>query len=297
MQPFALNYRQNFTGIRTVAISVGLNPMQTAVAFDEDVANSVVHKVYCWNNTLSKPDQEFAFDNPVLSVRLHGSYLIVVLETSLCFYDISKSEMLLDQETSENSTGCGDISIRRNVPKLAICGLLSGEVQILSLDSDTRPIFLDAHRHAITIIRFSPDGSLLATATIQGTLIRVFCAFGGALRGIFRRGAQSSQIVAVAICPKSARLVVVSEKGTIHAFSLTNRVTDPDRAPRASSKVKIESGNIFDVRFSSDTKFIVASGSGTCYFFTFTAMEISLTQTRRIELPIGYFRAENVEHP
>jgi len=168
--------------------------------------------------------------------------------------------------TTPNDSGCGDLSFEEFVPKLAICGLLSGSVQVISLNSDVRPTFFQTHMHPLSIIKFSPNSSLIATASSQGTLIRVFDSASGSLMNVLRRGSLQSQILAIAISPGNQKLAAVSLNGTVHAFLLSNRVTDDDKAPRAVSKLKIAISKAVDMAFLSENELMMVTGSGVCSF-------------------------------
>lgn len=61
--------------------------------------------------------------------------------------------------------------------------------QIVDLgDTEKKPVELDAHEAAIACLAVSLDGSLVATASVRGTLIRVFDAATGNKHHEFRRG-------------------------------------------------------------------------------------------------------------
>jgi WD40 repeat protein len=243
---------------------------------------------------LEPPDEfEVEFDEPVLSFSVHGSFLLVVLRTGVCFYDLDRRKRVLDLLTGENSPGCGDVSLRGNNVKLAICGLMPGAFQILTPEPDNRPHILKPHTHPVSIIQFSADGALVATASEYGTLIRVFCSVSATLLGIFRRGSLQSRILAIAFSPRCETLVAVSEKGTVHAFALASRVTNPAWAPRSFRKLKLGKVELAAVGFASEKEFMVICGSGMCYFMAIDKKTMSIVTTAVIEQS----PEENVELP
>ncbi|KAL9278492.1 Autophagy-related protein 18e [Arabidopsis thaliana] len=96
------------------------------------------------------------------------------------------------------------------------------------------------------------DGSLLATASTKGTLIRIFNAVDGTLLQEFRRGMERAEIYNVAISSNLKWVAASSEKGTLHVFRLRPDILSFD--PASSSSF---------IRFSlpASTKFIVGFGS------------------------------------
>ena len=91
-----------------------------------------------------------------------------------------------------------------------------------------------AHESDLARLALSGDGSLLATASDKGTLIRVFDAHSGAQLREFRRGVDRALVYSIVFCPETKYLACSSDKGTVHVFNLKSeggRVV----APNASS--------------------------------------------------------------
>lgn len=77
-----------------------------------------------------------------------------------------------------------------------------------------------AHTTALTTISMPASGRLVATTSIQGTLVRVWDAISGKLVREFRRGTDKADIYGVAFRPDEQELCVWSDKGTVHVFNL-----------------------------------------------------------------------------
>jgi WD40 repeat protein len=271
MNPIQLKTTREFIQDRVTAISTNADGVFTAVSLDSLLHSDSRFQVSLWNNFYSDSEVNLKFTEPVLAVALRQCVLIVILPTSACLYDLTRMEVSFEQVTASNPSGCGDLSFDEKKPKIAVCGLLPGAVQVCSMNADVRPVFFQAHLHPLTFLRFSPNGALLATASEQGTLIRVFDSATGALIGVFRRGALRSEVIALAISPGNQKLVAVSRKGTMHAFRLSDRVTVDERAPRAVSKVNIGGVEKVDLVFTSETELIVVSSIGVWEVVKFEA--------------------------
>ena len=60
-----------------------------------------------------------------------------------------------------------------------------------------------AHESDLARLALSGDGSLLATASDKGTLIRVFDAHSGAQLREFRRGVDRALVYSIVFCPET----------------------------------------------------------------------------------------------
>ncbi|KAJ2453223.1 Phosphatidylinositol 3,5-bisphosphate-binding protein [Coemansia sp. RSA 2336] len=95
-----------------------------------------------------------------------------------------------------------------------------------------------AHVTAISALAVSADGSMVASASEKGTLIRIFDTVNGRLLHELRRGVDRADIYSIAFSPDNTRLCVSSDKGTVHIFNLEakqNAAAQPP-APAASGK-------------------------------------------------------------
>ena len=64
------------------------------------------------------------------------------------------------------------------------------------------------------------DGTRLASASVKGTLIRIFDTETGRLLHELRRGADRAEIWSLAFSGDSSRIVLASDKGTVHVFNV-----------------------------------------------------------------------------
>jgi hypothetical protein len=79
----------------------------------------------------------------------------------------------------------------------------------------------------------SADGQLLATASEQGTLIRVYSTSNCTKVAELRRGVDPAYIFSIAISPNSSMLAVTSDKSTLHVFDLPLSLLSQPHGPRS----------------------------------------------------------------
>ncbi|ORY05100.1 WD40 repeat-like protein [Basidiobolus meristosporus CBS 931.73] len=90
----------------------------------------------------------------------------------------------------------------------------------IACGSTSNMSIIAAHTTALSVMAISPDGAKIATASIKGTLIRVFDSSSGMLLNELRRGFDRAEIYSIAFSRDGARLCVSSDKGTVHIFNL-----------------------------------------------------------------------------
>lgn len=118
---------------------------------------------------------------------------------------------------------------------LALPAETTGQVQIVYLNatgSSTKRI-LRAHNSTLRCMKLSPDGSLLATASEQGTLIRVYDSHTLEQIGELRRGMDHATISSLAFSSGNRWLAATSDKGTLHVFDLR-----PSDQPKSASEAR-----------------------------------------------------------
>ncbi|TGJ83081.1 hypothetical protein E0Z10_g5687 [Xylaria hypoxylon] len=222
---------------------------------------------------------ELSFPSAVLAVRLNRKRLCVVLEDSIYLYDIANMSLLQRIDTSPNpgaicalspsSENCyfayplpkprddsGDKRPRHAPPaSLSYAPVTSGDVLIYDTLTLKVVNVVEAHRSPLSCIALNNDGTLLATASETGTIIRVFSVPKGEKLYQFRRGTYPSTIYSMSFNMASSLLCVSSTSDTIHIFRLqqpgpsTNNATPEaqtpgsPRADRWSRSRSYDSGN------------------------------------------------------
>jgi len=82
------------------------------------------------------------------------------------------------------------------------------------------PSSINAHQGELACIAIDQTGSLIATASDKGTLIRVWETKKGKLFTELRRGSDPATVYCINFSLDSDFLCCSSDKGTIHIFAL-----------------------------------------------------------------------------
>lgn len=134
----------------------------------------------------------------------------------------------------------------------------SGDVLIF--DSITLSVtnIIQAHKTPVAALAINPQGTLLATASDKGTVIRVFSVPNGDKVAQFRRGSYPTRIWSLGFNSVSSLLCVSSDTETVHIFKLnkggpsTGNGGKPGRLGRSESDFGgDDDGSSIGSRFSS----------------------------------------------
>lgn len=123
-------------------------------------------------------------------------------------------------DTYENPKGIVAISTIANATILAYPDKTKGYVRVKSYDAPSNTPLLNGHESQIACLAINHEGTLLATASDKGTIIRIFKIEDGSLVQELRRGAEKAEIYSVCFDSSSKFIACTSDRGTIHIFSL-----------------------------------------------------------------------------
>ncbi|OHT00188.1 WD repeat domain phosphoinositide-interacting protein 4 [Tritrichomonas foetus] len=162
---------------------------------------------------------------------------------------------------------------------VAFSGRQPGTLRIIHGNSrEKQDISIYAHKSPLAFIKLNANGTLVATASSLGTIIKVYNTKNGELIGQFRRGSLAAEIRSISFSPESELLAVSSSKGTIHVFSLSTTplnpslVANPLRADMKISKLDLGSAVLC---FESRERLIAVSSQ--CILTNFIVSEIDKT--------------------
>lgn len=183
---------------------------------------------------------ELDLHEPICGIRMTTQHVVVILieRTIYLRYACDSKEdvhmpgkVLALHRTAPNSYALCCIQGDKTV----LPGLTAGQVQIIGLADKTKKI-IRAHNTELRQIDLSDDGQVLATASKQGTLIRVFSVATLFQTHEFRRGVDPAIIYSLAISPAAHFISCSSDKGTIHIFDL--RPPQPDEQSKTAATIK-----------------------------------------------------------
>ncbi|KNG44554.1 WD40 repeat-like protein [Stemphylium lycopersici] len=173
-------------------------------------------EVQIWNDKTERFTTAVEFKTPVQRVRLSQTHMIVALLNSLSIYKMKVPlAKAAEYETVNNPFGLCELGT--NI--VAFPGRAAGQVKIFDLNTSNVSI-IPAHESPLRAIGISRDGHLIATASEQGTIIRLWSFPSCTKLAELRRGVDPAAIFSLAFSPDGSTLAVTSDKSTLHVYDL-----------------------------------------------------------------------------
>lgn len=207
---------------------------------------------------------ELLFPSSILAVKLNRKTLVIVLETEIYIYDISNMKLLHVIETAPNPEAICALSPSSEnsylaYPSTVPSGALptasasssaststsqTGDVLIFSTATKTVANVIQAHKAPISFLSINSTGTMLATSSDKGTVIRVWSLPGAEKLYQLRRGTREVRIHSITFNAMSTLLAVSSAHDTVHIFKLGQRGAGASKRPATdtvSSNGSVES--------------------------------------------------------
>lgn len=201
---------------------------------------------------------DLIFPSTILLVRLSTNRMVVLLESQIYIYDLATMSLLHTIETSPNTnrlcalshrtetdgtsllayplppktithesllvnginTNGGSNLAQSNIQSVSNAPNRVGDAIIFDLTTLQPLAVIEAHKAALSAMCLSNDGTLLATASDKGTIVRVFQVQTGVKLYQFRRGTYPTKIYSLMFSLDNRYVVATSSSGTVHIFRL-----------------------------------------------------------------------------
>jgi autophagy-related protein 18 len=126
----------------------------------------------------------------------------------------------LNQINHNNSNNNTNINSNSNSNNNNSSKQHNGDVVVFNATALQPVIVIEAHKTPLAAIAISYDGTLLATASDKGTIVRVFSTETGLKLYQFRRGTYPTKIYALSFSKDNRFLTASSATETVHIFKL-----------------------------------------------------------------------------
>jgi WD40 repeat protein len=248
--PFKETFRREFDGAGIAIVEMLFRCNILALVGGGKSPRYSPNKVMIWDDHQSRCIGELSFRSEVRAVRLRRDRIVVVLEFRIYVYNFADLKLLHQIETLSNTKGICALSPTPKTCVLACPGQRKGEVRV-ELYGVKKTRFIQAHESSLACLSLSLDGSLLATASNKGTLVRIFNTADGTKLQELRRGAHPAEIYSLAFHPNLRWLAVSSAKGTVHVFALKPTTEEARTEAIANATSPSAGGSALSPRVSS----------------------------------------------
>lgn len=213
-----------------------------------------LNKLIIWDDLLQKETITLKFMSSIKDVFLSRIHIVVVLENTIEIFQFQTNPQRTCPILDIPSNGSVDYvvcSSKHLQPQTSshsqskIVEIIAfpsskcvGQIQVADLsqtkhnsqnpkESALLPTsIIKAHKNQIKLIRLNHQGTMVATCSVQGTLIRIFSTHNGTLIKEFRRGMDKADIYEMSFSPNGGKLAALSNKQTLHIFQIfeTNNI-------------------------------------------------------------------------
>lgn len=204
-----------------------------------------LNRLVLWDDLQGQRSATLNFMSAIKQVLLSRCFIIVVLESRISVYSFGKTpQKLLDDLDIPSGTQVDYRSLIKTPSSGVLCFESKqhrGQVHVMQLQDQgsaaatpmTTPptTLISAHKSALRLVRLNHQGTMLATCSHRGTLIRVFNVQNGTLLHEFRRGSDPAEVYDMQFSPQGTFLAVVSSKQTLHIFQVLPGVSPTKPVP------------------------------------------------------------------
>lgn len=182
-----------------------------------------INQLIIWDDHQGKIISKLRFNENLMSVRLRDNKIIVLTRNKFYAFNMKTLVTIAIIKTYDNPLGIiatsnGDIN---NKLIVAFPYESQGHVFLGEITQKCEKLsVVQAHDSKIACISINKDGTLLATASDKGTLIRIFTTNDGQKFSEFRRGTKTVEMNCIAFDPNNKFIGCSSNVGTIHIFSI-----------------------------------------------------------------------------
>lgn len=181
-----------------------------------------INKIIIWDDQKKRNNiiGELRFNSPVLNVKMKQDRLIGICQSKIYIFNINTLETLDMFDTYDNINGIVGFSPGELICVLAFPYESRGKVRIVNFNSLAQPPIITAHESKIACLCVNRNGTLLATSSDKGTLVRIFDVKDGKLLIELRRGAKNAEINCIIFDEYNKLVACASGTGTVHIFSI-----------------------------------------------------------------------------
>ena len=188
------------------------------------------NKITIWDDHQGKIVSQIRFNSDIIKVKIRKDSIIGVLYDKIYIFNISTLETIDILETYPNPNGIFSISNMDNELLIAYPSKqMKGRIQIEKygvtshgLEKSEKKI-INAHESQIAYISMNNQGTVIATASDKGTLIRLFLVSKSDQPIVaLKRGKKNVNINWLVFSPDNETIGSTSDSGTIHVFNISD---------------------------------------------------------------------------
>ncbi|CAD7965610.1 unnamed protein product [Amoebophrya sp. A120] len=219
--------QSNACGLVAMLFKTNIFPLVRSIDNGKQFSN----RVQIWDDNKQALVGELSNRHEVRGVILRRDVIAMVCEYSIYLYTTDVLRLILHVATSGNPRGLCALSPKGDIWVLCCPGQTAGTIRVQhgqiedqqlitpSTNAHQSHVFT-AHQSSLAALSITQTGTLIASASEQGTVVRVFSAKNGQVLHELRRGSSPCSISCLTFRSDDRFLAVASNSPTIHIFRL-----------------------------------------------------------------------------
>jgi WD40 repeat protein len=222
--PVAEVHRREQTGVfenrSVVLITMLFKTNIFAMVTKAEDDHSGQNKVQIYDDRKRKMLGELRSRNEVKGVCLRRDIIVMVCEYAIYVYTCDKLRVILHLTTNANAQGLCVVASSSEPWILCCPGQSTGAVRVQHGQDTSNTHVFTAHQTALAALALNASGTLVATASENGTVVKVFQCSNGQELYRLRRSARPAAITCLSFRLDDRFLGVASSSSTVHIFKL-----------------------------------------------------------------------------
>lgn len=222
-------------------------------------------KVTIWDDITQGPIGLQSFKEEIVKTKIKTDKLFIVTNTRIHILDMSTFEeieqyVFYEGNTLGNNGNINMISLSSDPTNTVLAWPSTKDNEMgktnIKLYESNRYYTINCHKNNLQCIALNNKGTILATASNKGTLIRLFETSTGKLIQELRRGSTVATIQFITFSPNSKYLCVSSDRDSIHIFEIKDPNNPKVTTVNQSSSLSFMSSILPSTYFKSEWSFI-----------------------------------------
>ena len=211
------------------------------------------NKIIIYDNHQGKIVSQIRFNSEVIKVKIRNDTIIGVIIDKIYIFNISTLETIDVFDTYYNPQGIFSISNQSTelliaFPHAKSKGKIQVEEYIITKDESQKndPKIINAHESSIAYISMNNEGTIIATASSKGTLIRIFLLWQlDHPISVLKRGSKNVKINCIVFDLNNEIIGCTSDVGTTHVFNISeiNKLLNQKKKEEQKEENKEENTN------------------------------------------------------
>ena len=224
VEPFSLISEQSIPGGVRFAQMLYRTNIVALVGTGQDTSYPT-HKVCIYDDLTKKCIGEIKYSQAVLNVQMKRGLIIVLLLESVYMYEYTALQIVNKIETCPNPDAICAFCPNVVRSTFAVPNVSQGHIRIDFLDqiNNHSTTLIPAHEGKLACLQFNQQGTILASASKNGTIIRLWVPNTGNLIRELRRGSNPARILSIAFHVHDSFLVCTSDHETLHLWILDSK--------------------------------------------------------------------------